>query len=54
MSPLKSDITIDYARFDPANVSEETAKFNEHLINIFKPVPKWYDVSLTANFQSLV
>jgi hypothetical protein len=42
---LKSDITIDVAKFDPAAISEQTSKLNQHIIDIFEPVPKWYDVS---------
>ena len=45
---LKSDITIDVAKFDPATISEQTLKFNQHIIDIFEPVPKWYDVSLAV------
>ena len=45
---LKSDITINVAKFDPASISEQTAKLNQHIIDIFEPVPKWYDVSLPA------
>jgi hypothetical protein len=43
---LQSDITIDVAKFEPGAISEQTAKLNQHIINIFEPVPKWYDVSL--------
>jgi hypothetical protein len=43
---LKSDITINAAKFEPSAISEETAKLNQHTINIFEPLPKWYDVRL--------
>jgi hypothetical protein len=42
---LKSDITIDATKFDPASISEQTAKLNDHLIKIFENAPKWYEVS---------
>ncbi|KAG0652327.1 Carboxylesterase [Hyphodiscus hymeniophilus] len=41
---LTSDITVDITKFDPATVSEQTAKLNQHIINVFEPVPKWYEV----------
>ena len=43
---LKSDISIDTSKFDPAAISEQTLTFNQHLLDIFEGVPKWYEVSL--------
>ncbi|CAM1510708.1 Fc.00g010430.m01.CDS01 [Cosmosporella sp. VM-42] len=41
---LKSDIAVNAARFDPANVSKETEKLNQGLIDLLKQEPAWYDV----------
>ena len=43
---LESDITINTAKFEPSAVSEQTAKLNEHVIDLNKTAPKWYEVSL--------
>lgn len=43
---LKSDISIDTSKFEPAAVSEQTLKLNQHIIDIFEPVPRWFEVNL--------
>lgn len=43
--PLESDITVNAAKFELSSISEQTTKFNQRIIDIFAPVPKWYDVS---------
>jgi hypothetical protein len=42
--PLKSDIVIDAAKFQPSAILEQTTKLNQHLVDIFAPAPKWYEV----------
>lgn len=42
---LESDITINAAKFEPAAISEQTVKLNQHIIDIFESAPKWYEVS---------
>ncbi|KAI9645818.1 hypothetical protein NHQ30_005253 [Ciborinia camelliae] len=42
--PLKSDISIDVAKFAPQNTSAQTAEANEHLINVLKDGPKWFEI----------
>lgn len=39
-----SDITIDVSKFEPAAISEQTTKLNQHIIDIFESAPKWYEV----------
>lgn len=46
MAPLKSDIKIDASKFEPSAISKQTEKLNQHIIDIFEPVPKWYEVGL--------
>ncbi|RFU24073.1 hypothetical protein B7463_g12267, partial [Scytalidium lignicola] len=50
--PLTSDITIDVVKFDPASVSDETAKFNQGLIDRFGPAKKWWEVG-AAKFREM-
>lgn len=42
--PLKSDITIDAAKFDPANNSEQSNLLNQGLIARLDSGPKWHEV----------
>lgn len=46
--PLKSDILIDVAKFEPQNTSAQTAEANETLINLLKDGPKWFEVCLAS------
>lgn len=41
---LRSDITLDASKFDPANIPEKTAQLNEAIIDMMKDGPKWYEV----------
>lgn len=45
--PLKSDLQLDYSRFDPKNISEQTKKFNDGVMKVMSRGPKWYEVSQT-------
>lgn len=45
---LKSDLSLDKALFDPANVTEETKAFNEFVRGTHEG-PKWVDVSLPSS-----
>lgn len=49
---LKSDLSLDKALFDPANVTEATKAFNESL-KAQSEGPKWVDVSLPSFLFSL-
>jgi hypothetical protein len=42
--PLQSDITINVAKFDPKNVSQQTEMLNEQLIKIGHTDPFWWEV----------
>jgi hypothetical protein len=42
--PLKSDIVIDAAKFQPSAILEQTTKLNQHLVEILAPAPQWYEV----------
>jgi hypothetical protein len=42
--PLNSDLQLPASKFDPDQVTDQTAKFNEKLIEIMKGGPKWYEV----------
>ncbi|KAM0176291.1 hypothetical protein ACHAPF_004941 [Botrytis cinerea] len=42
--PLKSDIHINVAKFEPSNTSAGTAKANEDLINLLRDGPKWFEM----------
>ncbi|TVY34544.1 AB hydrolase superfamily protein [Lachnellula subtilissima] len=42
--PLKSDISIDAGKFDPANNPERLNKFNETIIAMFNSAVDWYEV----------
>jgi hypothetical protein len=42
---LKSDLTIDAAKFDRKNIDKETLDFNEKLIKIWADGPRWYEVN---------
>lgn len=44
--PLKSDITIDAGKFDPANISEQSEKFNAYLVEKLSTGHNWYEVRL--------
>lgn len=46
--PLESDLTLKAATFDPAGYSEQSAKFNEYLMQIGKAAPKWWEVGAPA------
>ena len=46
--PLKSDIHINVANFEPSNTSAGTAKANEDLINLLRDGPKWFEVWLSV------
>ena len=52
--PLKSDIVIDAAKFQPTTILEQTTKLNQHLIDIFAPAPKWYEVCAARPSKSRV
>ncbi|KAI1744662.1 acetyl esterase [Xylaria scruposa] len=42
--PLTSDITINYARFNPNNAAEETKKCNDLLLEKNSGMPYWWEV----------
>ena len=46
--PLKSDLTLKAALFDPANVTEETRGFNAALKKQMEGLPTWVDVSWSS------
>lgn len=46
--PLRSDITINAAQFDPVAIPRATAELNEHLIELGKRGPRWWEVCGTA------
>ncbi|KAH9860282.1 hypothetical protein IAQ61_012067 [Plenodomus lingam] len=46
--PLPSDLTISRTKFDSREIDEETKKFNEGLIKIWKDGPRWYEVSAST------
>jgi hypothetical protein len=47
---LKSDLSIDAAKFDRGNIDQETREFNEKLIKIWADGPRWYEVSTSPIF----
>ena len=49
--PLKSDLTLNAALFDPANVTEETRGFNAALKKQMEGLPTWVDVSWSSLTQ---
>ncbi|EPE30038.1 alpha/beta-Hydrolase [Glarea lozoyensis ATCC 20868] len=42
--PLKSDVVIEAAKFDPANNSEQANKLNQYLLSVGDKGPAWYEV----------
>ncbi|KAF4636663.1 hypothetical protein G7Y89_g1430 [Cudoniella acicularis] len=50
--PLKSDIVIDAAKFDPANNSEQSKKVNQGLIERLNLGPQWHEVG-AANYRQM-
>ncbi len=42
--PIKSDITINAAAFDPAATPKATAEMNENLQKMMAGQPRWYEV----------
>lgn len=46
--PLPSDLTISRTKFDSREIDEETKKFNEGLIKIWKDGPRWYEVGAST------
>ncbi|PVH70413.1 hypothetical protein DL98DRAFT_661173 [Cadophora sp. DSE1049] len=42
--PLTSDLTLDASKFDPANITSKTTKFNANLQKTFDALPNWWDV----------
>lgn len=42
--PLKSDLTLNYAKFDPSAVDQKTKDFNQNLIDVMAGIPRWYEV----------
>jgi hypothetical protein len=51
--PLKSDITLDYSKFDPASVSELTKKFNENSLAVLAKTPLWWEVGVSLHISTL-
>ncbi|KAH5165014.1 hypothetical protein HBI38_072460 [Parastagonospora nodorum] len=49
---LKSDLSIDAAKFDRGNIDQETREFNEKLIKIWADGPRWYEVG-AAEYRKL-
>ncbi len=45
---LLSDITIDASKFDPKSITTATHALNDHLMDMMKGAPKWYEVLLSA------
>jgi hypothetical protein len=43
---LQSDVTVNFAKFDPKNVAEDTKKFSDMLVKLDGQNPNWWDVSL--------
>lgn len=41
---LESDVVVNAAKFNRANIDEETRAFNEKLIKIWADGPRWYEV----------
>ncbi|RAL63364.1 hypothetical protein DID88_003787 [Monilinia fructigena] len=52
--PLKSDISIDVAKFAPQNTPAQTAEANENLINILKDGPKWFERFLPRDDDRMI
>lgn len=44
---LLSDITIDASKFDPKSITTATHALNDHLMDMMKGAPKWYEVLLS-------
>ncbi|EME82190.1 uncharacterized protein MYCFIDRAFT_65237 [Pseudocercospora fijiensis CIRAD86] len=42
--PLTSDLNLDHKKFDPSQISDQTKKYNDQLIEVQKKGPKWYEV----------
>ncbi|GAW15593.1 hypothetical protein ANO14919_050080 [Xylariales sp. No.14919] len=51
--PLTSDITINYAKFDPNNTTEDTKKYNDFLEKTTSSTPKWYEVG-APRFREMI
>ena len=49
--PLASDITIDAARFQPGNITEETIRTNQLLETVTRKGPHWYEVGVAKYRQ---
>lgn len=43
---LKSDVTVDAAKFDRSTIDKQTLDFNAKLIKIWADGPRWYEVSV--------
>jgi hypothetical protein len=48
---LKSDVTVDAAKFDRSTIDKQTLEFNDKLIKIWADGPRWYEV---CNFLSIL
>ncbi|KAJ9643080.1 hypothetical protein H2199_004603 [Coniosporium tulheliwenetii] len=42
--PLRSDLTLEVSKFAPEAIDEKTRKLNEHLIEVTRNGPRWYEV----------
>jgi len=49
--PLKSDISIDAAKFGPDAISEQTKKYNEVLVSRMETAPKWFEVGYAGDIS---
>jgi hypothetical protein len=45
---LKSDLSVDAAKFDRKNIDKETIEFNKKLIKIWADGPRWYEVGICS------
>ncbi|KAK9326888.1 Alpha/Beta hydrolase protein [Lipomyces starkeyi] len=49
---LQSDVSINVAKFDPANISEQSHKLHEGILAKYEVNPKWWEVGI-AKFRQM-